>query len=232
MPDIQTWVDEKNALNEWASVSFIDGAKLETWLEKCLAVASYYAKYILNISINVGARSKDEFWDAYATRFKPLLSESVILCARGAQISEFQRAIEAGNGERAFVGDSPEEVIAFFVAAIRNEQDEQRRFLESKTLIIDSEEAVNFFSQRSGMIFIPRGQAQGSAGLLAQKNLSLVGLGRDRPNRSYVKLIRPSYHELGKAIETMGFSEADAHRHARACGRSITDLPPSTGSIC
>jgi hypothetical protein len=222
---IQEWVAEKHALNKWKDVRFLDGAAFESWLEDNAAVASWYSRYELALIPQIGGRSIDEFWEAYSTRFSPTLKEEVLTCEREDQTKEFLARLASGVRKIEVRADSPDEVIAYVIAAIRGTEPAIRRYLEMRTLVVDTEEAAMQLAPRSNMIFIPRGTANSVSGLLAKTSPVVLALGRDLPNRGdQLVLARPSSLNLSRAIATMGFDEGKAYRLARESGRSVTIL--------
>jgi hypothetical protein len=208
----------------WKGVVYLDGMQLEHWLSACPAVASRYAKNHLNLIPRYGARSTDEFWEEYSNRFKPQLNEEVLLCGRHANAEELIKNLIAVTGAVRLAADSPDEVVAFAIAAIRKADVEIRVFLESRILIVESHEASLFVASLKNLIFFPRGQASAQSGLLASKGPTLIAIGRDQSNSDHKYLFRPSYSEFGKALQTMGFEEAKASELSRSCGRIITVL--------
>ncbi|MDR3469928.1 MAG: hypothetical protein P4M07_28710 [Xanthobacteraceae bacterium] len=220
---LHDWIEAKRARKEWADVKYIDGVGVEAWLDDHPAVAARYSRFELGRYPKLGARSTDEFWEEYSTRFNPSLTEEVLLCDREKQAEQFLLKL-AEPGPIILAADSPDEVIAFAVAAIRKAKDEVRLFLEARTLIIDNEDAVSLFAGKSRHTFFPRGQARQRAGLLAKTAPTLVAMGGDQPNKNYEILTRPSSASLGKAIGTMGFPDEQGYQLARSCGRSVTIL--------
>jgi hypothetical protein len=204
LPD---WIQEKKALQDWADVRYIDGVGVEAWLDLHPAVAARYARFELGIFPNLGAKSTDEFWEEYSTRFRPELTEEVLLCDRGKQADDIVLKLAGEPGDVTLAADSPDEVIAFAVAAIRKARSNVRLFLEARTLIIETEEVASLFAGRTGLTFLPRGQARQRAGLLAKSGPTLVAMGGDSPNRNFEVLPRPSSSSLGKAISSMGYPE-------------------------
>jgi hypothetical protein len=157
---LQEWEAENRSLNQWKDFRFLDGAAFESWLEDSPAVASWYSRYELALTPQIGARSADEFWDRYSTGCSPPLKEQVLTCEREEQSKELLARLGAGADKIVLRADSPDEAIAFAIAAIRGAEPIVRRFLEMRTLVIDTEEAAMQLAPRRDMVFIPRGTAR------------------------------------------------------------------------
>ena len=228
------WVDDKKKLGEWKDVLYLDGSMVEDWLCSAPAVAAKYAKYELKCFPSAGVRSTDEFWDEYSTRFGPQLVEAVLLAGRVQQAEDLVRKLSEGVSKLPYAADSPDEVVAFAIAAIRSAPADVRRFLEARTLVVDTEEAAHQIAESSGLSFLPRSQARQFAGLLAQKGPTVVSAGADEKKYDHEVLTRPSSTDLGQALEGMGFNSNDAYELARRCGRSLAVLarlrPSATAS--
>ena len=209
LPD---WVAEKRDLKQWADVRYIDGVQLETWLDDRPAVAARYARYELGRYPHLGAQSTDEYWELYSTRFRPALCKEVLLCDREQQADTLLQKLGGIPGDVTLAANSPDEVTAFAVAAIRKAPPETRLFLEARTLIVDTEEAARQLGGHQGLIFLTRGQARQLSGFLARYGPTVVGMGGDQPRRNYDILPRPSSHALGKALTVMGFPDDRAYQ--------------------
>jgi hypothetical protein len=116
-PSIEDWCREKKGQSDWKDVKVIDGVALEDWLAQRHAVAARVARSIVGIMPQTGARSTDEFWDEYAWRFKPPLITDVLLCEREEQAKQLIGQFGGEPGDIVVRGDSPDEVIAFIIAA-------------------------------------------------------------------------------------------------------------------
>jgi len=114
--------------------------------------------------------------------------------------------------------------VAFAVAAIRSAEPEPRKYLEARTLILDTAEAARQLARRSNMIYIPRAAALALSGLLSQHNPTIIPLGRDSARLRVSTLNRPTTRALSAAIETMGYDSEGAYQLARTSGRSVTIL--------
>ncbi|MGO9452633.1 MAG: hypothetical protein ACLQDV_16575 [Candidatus Binataceae bacterium] len=222
--ELQKWREKKREEFGWKEVVVIDGAMFEDWLGLCPPVAARWARYELGLSPRVGARSVAEFWSEYTSRFKVSLTEPVLLCQREPASSQVLKHLRSGPGPLVLRADSPDEAIAFAIATIRTADAETRQFLEARTIVVDSDDAAKELAEKKDLIFIPRGNVT-NTGLLARIGPTLIGVGRDRPEReSYVRLELPTAEAFGTALQTMGLPENEARLLARSCGRSATIL--------
>ncbi len=218
------WVDAKRRLDLWKDVVYLDGSMVEDWLSCSPAVAAKYARFELKLFPVTGARSTDEFWEEYSSRFTPQLVEQVLLAGRESQAEALIRKLCEGVSKIPYAADAPDEVVAFAIAAIRSSGPTVRYFLEAKTIVVDTEDAARQLAGTSGLSFLPRAQARGLAGYLAQKGPTVVSAGADDKKHDHEVLRRPSSTELGKALSGMGFAEQEGYELARRCGRSLAVL--------
>lgn len=221
----ETWIKKKRDLKEWGAVDLIDGTQLEHWLVNHPGVGAWWAREILALVPRHGARSIDEYWAEFSNRYAPALTEQVLLCAREAQAERLVNALVAGEAKLRLSADSPDEVIAFAVAAIRNAEPQKRLYLESRALVVDTAEAADQLVSKKDLMFLPRGTARNRAGQLATKGPTVISAGADEDRRSFEVLERPSTVALGQALVSMypGLEESAMDR-ARKCGRSLAVL--------
>lgn len=220
----EDWIKQKTDLGQWKDVWYIDGSMLEDWLSLCPAVSAWYSKYVLNTIPVDGVCSTDEFWSEFSTRFTPQLVEKVLLADRGDQARDLMQQLNAGAGKLLYAADTPDEVVAFAVAAIRSAEPAVRLFIESRTLVVDSEDAVRRLTGRKGLIFLLRRQARNLVGLLAPHSPTVVSAGADEKRSEHVLLNRPRSSELANAFMAMGYGQDQGYDLARKCGRSLAVL--------
>jgi len=216
------WVKTKKANMDWKDVRLLEGPHLINWLEDRPSVAARWARKIGAQPADV--RSTDEYWEEYVTRFETPISEGVVLCGRERKAEKLIEGLMRPYGPVHFVADSPEEVVAFAVAAIRTADPSIRKYLEARTLVVDTEAAGRMLRAGNSGVFLPRGQGMASIGLLASKGPTLKAASYDRPDQGAEILDRPSTHDLAKAFEELGLEPNAAAKVARDCGRSITVL--------
>ena len=146
----EDWVNEcVGAGYGWKHIQCLDAIAVEDWLEQSPAVAAKFARFTLNTMPAAGARSTDEFWEDFRHSFDPALVEDVLLADRGDRAKGLLQALQAGTGITQFISDSPDEAIAFGVAAIRTAPIEIREWLEAHTIIVDDLEASRRPAQSS-----------------------------------------------------------------------------------
>lgn len=217
------WERERRERGDWQDVRLIDGAQLEHWLDEHPAVASRYAREFLGLAPHSGAYSADEFWDEFSLRFEPQLVEEVLLAGRAAQASALLQSLTDPEAKIAYAADSPDEVIAFVVATVRKAPPELSAYLNSRIVVVDSEDAARFLRNKSGLIFLPRGQARKHDGMLAAAGVTVINAGADERRSRHDVLVRPTSSQLGEALELM-YLKPSGYEAARKCGRSLAVL--------
>lgn len=228
---LEVWLVEKREERKWKDVQLLDGVQLKRWCDESPAVAARFARAELEYVPVIGTRSADEFWEEYSRRFSPPLSEEVLLCDRGSQAQKLVRDFGGGPGVIFLGADSPDEVVAFAIAAIRKSELATRFFIESRLLVLDTADAARHLAAQTNRIFLLRGTAFEAAGMLAERCAVLSPIGGDRPRQEHPILDRPSFYAFGKALKSMLRDEDAAQVRSRKCGRSVTILArqiPST----
>ena len=218
------FANEYKSKEDFADVRYIDGAMLETWLEEHGAVGAKHARLVLGTAPNRGARSTDEFWQEFSTRYSPQLTEDVALAARASQAVQIVNHLMSSSGPLLLVGDGPEEVSAVAVAAIRKADQTKRQFLEARTLIVDTDDAGRLLSRagRYSYILSPTVKQVGES--LASYGPTVSTLEHRPSNSAFAHLERPSVRDMTDALMSMGFVEEEAEVLARKSGRSLTIL--------
>ncbi|WP_447553334.1 hypothetical protein [Vreelandella sp. EE22] len=171
-----------------------------------------------------GVKCTDEYWKFFSNRFKPALTEEVVLCDREKQTKELLSSLLSGPQQINIVADSVDEVIAFVISSIRKADPKVRLFLESRTLIVDTQEAGRILSLNPNLILILNKEVTDSPGALATNFPIIVPLSRKHKFDNNRVLDRPSSYSMGEALTTMGYSRSEAMTLARGFGRSLTAL--------
>lgn len=218
------FVEEYKNKGDFADVRYIDGAMLETWLEEHGAVGAKHARLVLGTVPDRGARSTEEFWREFLSRYNPPLTEEVVLAARTDQAKQIVDHLMSSRGPLVLVGDGPDEVSAVAVAAIREADRDRRQFIEARTIIVDTDTAGRVLSRadRYGYILSPTVREVGES--LASYGPTVSTLDYSPSGTQFTRLERPSVRDMSEALKSMGFAEEEAETLARKSGRSLTIL--------
>jgi hypothetical protein len=220
---LEDWVAARKAESSWKEILYIDGSALETWLDDTPAVAAWHARNTLKISAVTGIRSTDEFWDHFAGQFEPRVTPEVLLCERD-DYRQLIASLLQPESSVALVADSPDEVVAFAIAAMQASRPEIRLMFEARTLVVDSVAAGRELTGPGNLILLLRNDAATSPSQFQKFGSALVPLGRQQRGGNAPALPRPSGFAMGAAMRSMGLDEAKALMHARGSGRSLTAL--------
>jgi hypothetical protein len=220
----EDWLAARKAGSSWKDVRYIDGSMLETWLEQRPAVAALHARRTFAVKPQEGVRSTDEFWSDFAGQFKPALTEEVLLCEREEAAKQLIDDLLQPSNIVSLVADSPDEVVAFGIAAIRKAPEHVRNFLEARTLVVDNVAAGRQLLANNNLVLLLRNDATRSPPQFSTVGPVLVALGRAQKLGATRALPRPSGFGLGKAMMSMGLEETRALSFARGSGRSLTVL--------
>ncbi|WP_131861697.1 hypothetical protein [Agrobacterium tumefaciens] len=221
LPDLERSYREKK---DFADVKIIDAPQLQDWIEQREAVGARYAREILPRIPQFGLRDTNEFWREFSNLYSPTLTEDVVLCARQAQADTIIHHLLATSGSLVYLSDGPDEVTALAVAAIRRADEGQRKYLEARTLIVDTDEAGRTFTNSKSLSFIVSPSAQKSAGPLSKFGPVVTGMGMDTTRKGYERLSRASRTQMQQALITIGLSEEKALDLAIRSGSSLTIL--------
>ena len=156
---LEDWIAERKAESSWKHILYIDGSALETWLEHRPAVSARHARTTLQLYPVEGIRSTDEFWTDFAGQFGPPITEEVLLCERDQAAQQLIQGLLRPSSMVSLVADSPNEVVAFAIAAIRRAASEIRLFLEARTLVVDSVAAGRQLLPGENLVLLLRNDA-------------------------------------------------------------------------
>jgi hypothetical protein len=221
---LEDFIADCRRSSSWKDVRYIDGVQLETWLEQKPGVAAWHARNTLKLYAQDGIRSTDDFWDDFSGRFGPPISEEVLVCERAKAAEQLVKDLLQTSNMVSLVADSPDEVLAFAVAAIRKAAPEVRLFLESRTLVVETVAAGRQLRPDGNLVLLLRGDPAKSPKQFLSVGTILVPLGRRQRGGGSTVLERPTSYAMGTAMRSMGLEENRAISLARGSGRSLTAL--------
>lgn len=221
---LENWVEIRKKEQFWKEVIVIDGASLERWLAEAPAVSAWHARNTLKLAPVDAVRSTDEFWNDFANRFSPPLIEEVLTTERESLVEQLLIVLMGPPEKMFLIGDAPDEVIAFAIAAIRSADEKVRKFLEARTLVVDSEAAGRGLVAKPNLAFLLRGDTARSPGKFSEAGPTIVPLGGWQRSVKGQLLARQTSFALMKALEKMKLPEQKAQILARGCGGSLAAL--------
>ena len=219
------WVAEKKALGIWRDVSVIDGDDLVHWLENHPAVAQW-------LSVKIGRRPKglrnmEEVWTEWVRATKTPLTPEVVLTSRDEEQIAVLKWLRGEPNLLAISAEAPDEAMAFLYAAISPLPERYRLSHWSRCVAADtSETARELVGLGTPLIIVLADPEAGLVQRLVDDGHHVFAAYGPSTNdfSTARRLTRPWKFDLQMALIAAGFTEADAHRLARASGRSITVL--------
>ncbi len=117
---------------------------------------------------------------------------------------EMIQMLMGGGQVHRWQGDSLTEVLAFTIACIRKSEAEVRKFLEARTLLVESKDAARQLAGSPHLIFAVRREAVNLAGMLSESHPVIVPLGRDSlRSADAIRTKRPTTFEMAEALRTI-----------------------------
>jgi len=150
-PGKETWLKEKNALNEWRAIKVLDASDLEQWLEESIPAQIWLAER-LGIP-TTGYETLDHCWERWAAGSEPRMTPDIFAPSIMAHTKAFTDWL-GKDSDRPFVvaADSRDEALAF-LACLFEQADAQPK---SKDLaaVFESAETLRALAPSSSP-FIP-----------------------------------------------------------------------------
>lgn len=215
--------------NRWKDIQIIDAPALEQWLEKSPAVEDWCAEF-LNIGAAQYGVSLAQFWKWWSTSTEPAMTQEFVLAGR----RKFDSSLLTSPVKETHVAlqfDEPNEGVAFVKAIVDSIENEiLRDSITANALVISDYEKAEKYAQdcviRNAIpvtiLMAPASRAASAMKAAGHFVVSVVG--RDElSNLRRERVPRAIFRELAQALEaSMGVSQEDAFREARAAGGSVS----------
>ncbi|MBN2561757.1 MAG: hypothetical protein JXQ75_12585 [Phycisphaerae bacterium] len=209
------WAEGRKKEGAWKDVVALDADDLEAWLERTPAVHVW-----LSCLIGKAPRGADDlssFGDAWMDVTNPALTPEFIVAGRQDQVAELTRWAQGQPGAIAVRGETSEEAVAFFFAALEGLPElEHDRVLALAVVVSDPVAWKALKASGRGLIMIPtfadRSQALSA---VSSGHHVLIPLGRNEPRvGNTVDLARPHRRESVEILKKMGIGEERVGRLA------------------
>jgi hypothetical protein len=227
--DKKDWADEKRMLGEWKDVRAFDADDIEQWAE----TAPF--GFIVWFGRQIGMRQSGvddiaERWEVISRFSSRPLVPKVYLAGRDRSASKVDEWLNGPAAQLQIECRSPTEIADFFCAAVAAMQEDERERIESRTVIIRSNDA--WLELRDGTtpsvlvvepsICLP---AQEIMRAVRNGNHVLVSTEPAFPDTDRgTELERASAFELQQALEECGYTPVQAEQFARSAGGSLAIL--------
>ena len=224
-PSKAAWVAAKRADGIWRDVRAIDGDDLVHWLETYPAVAQWLAVKIGRRPR--GLRNLEEAWAEWIRATVTPLNVDIVLTDRDEDGAAVLKWLKDSPSLLSVQAEAPDEAIAFLHAAISQLPENHRLSYWSRCVVATSDDtARELVGIGSPLIIVLTDPEPGLALRLVEDGHHVYSAhGPDVAALAATKrLARPWAHNLQMALIRAGLKEEDAHRFARASGRSITVL--------
>jgi addiction module HigA family antidote len=114
-PGKETWLKQKDALNDWKAVRVLDASDLEQWLEESIPAQIWLAEK-LGMPI-AGYETLDHCWERWAAASEPRITPEIFAPSIAAHTKAFKEWL-AKDSEKPLVvtADSRDEALAFLAS--------------------------------------------------------------------------------------------------------------------
>ncbi|TDR72050.1 helix-turn-helix domain-containing protein [Paludibacterium purpuratum] len=221
------WVSAKRKESPWLDVRAIDGDDLVHWLEMCPAVALWLATKIGRRP--QGLRNLEEFWSEWTRATRPPLTHDILLTNRDQTQAAISKWLRSSTSEViSLQAEAPDEAIAFFYSSLCHFPENYRLHYLSQCVVADNADTARaLIGLGTPLIIVLIDPEPGLAQRLVEDGhrvLTAHGPNAHDLNGNLLSLPKPWRSDLQNALMGAGLPEDDAHRLARASGRSITIL--------
>ncbi|MBA4158494.1 MAG: hypothetical protein H0X65_13610 [Gemmatimonadetes bacterium] len=218
------WVDERRAEGFWKDVRAYDADDLEQWLDLAPQIQDWVSSDLLGRPSG-GARDLEQAWRDWADATEPPTSPALAIAGRTSAEEKIARWLANPSGTLPVRGESLEEALAFFLAAVRRLPDADREAIEAGAVVVDTQEAWEWLAGTEPPLvlicaFEPNERlARAVRG--GHHVVVLTGMSsEDDDDERTVVLPRPSRHAAEQALLETGLSGARARDAAAVARRS------------
>ncbi len=217
------WVSARQADGVWREVRAYDADDIEQWLELALPVHIW-------LSILLGKRPENAidivtFWADWSETTQPPTSIEFVLSGRCTVVSKIHDWLRSSSTSLALQGESREEAIAVFAAALDQLQPTERGACHSRAIIARDITAWHrAISSDKPLILVPLFDSRDVVSRATRAGHKvLIPLGRaDSTSIDTIGIPRLSRREAVEALVASGIAEEQARDLATLARRSLT----------
>jgi hypothetical protein len=132
------WAAARTAEGPWRKVIVLDGDNIETWLERCPAVASWFARELGKQP--EGVEALESFWLRVVTDTKPELTPEIVLAGREAMSEAIESWAEDKEPILRLKADTREEAVLLVAAWAHSRGEAAQELLLANAVVVHGEE--------------------------------------------------------------------------------------------
>lgn len=218
------WSHKKTAQGPWRKVIILDVEELETWLDCCPGIASWFARKIGKQP--EGVEALDTFWHRTISDTNPELTPDIILAGRINLCKELEKWAEGNDPILRIKADTEEEATLLLAAWAAREGGAVSEFLFANAVVVHTQEAwQQITATERSLILLP----MFSNGPLGLGEVSKKGHWVVIPNGWNVSkgeglVIAPwlDSEQLKTALEMAGLEQTKAQKVSENSGRNLS----------
>lgn len=224
-PDKDAWARACQAEGVWREVRVYDADDLVHWIEQTPAVGLWLAARLGKRP--PGIRELEDIWNEWSLATQWPLTADLVLADRDEDAAEVLRWLRAEPSVLALQGSTPEEVVAFFHAALAELPGDLAEAYRNRCLVATTPDAARALADAPApLILILTDPDPGLAQSLTLRGHYVLLAYDDRPvtHGEVRPLARPSREGLAEALLASGIAEPRARALARDSGRNLAVL--------
>jgi hypothetical protein len=230
-----TWLEERKKKGEWKDVRIIDGSKLIEWIHQFIAIELWLARKTRSLNENQ-IETIDQSWELLRSIGEPPpLSAELFLANRVDACAKLKELMMSdGTFNLKLTTHFPTEAIHFVSALVSSLDEETRRDITSKCVIVSGVDAWNNICTRDENLILiadPKLDLNSDLGIqLLQRarkaNHSVIYSGPKGglPDPGSILLPSPRGYHIEEELKKASYSDERARVLAQQCDGSLTTL--------
>ncbi len=217
-PGKAKWVQRKRAEAEWADVKAFDADDIEVAFDSAPAVQFWFSE-LIGFPVE-GARTIENWWDAFARASQPNLTPKLVLAGRADQAAALLRVLEQETRVTTISAPSTDDILSFVAATLLSTPGPASTDLLARTLIVHNAAALRRLGATSDLLvlFPFEDELRREAQLVRSHHVILLAP-RDVP--ADIALQPIARDVFAAALRDAGVEENVAERLAQAAYRSL-----------
>ena len=223
--DKDKWVREKRQEKRWKDVRAYDADDLETWLEDTPAVHIWFSRVAGQRP--AGVIDLSGYWEEWSGVTQPSLSPELVIAGRQDTVARIQRWLSSERSALEIQGETLDEAVAFFAAALHQMPEEEHEWLFARSLVVEDPTVWRQLTTVvTPLILIPTFVDHSMVPHAATAGHHvLIPLGRNEPAlEGAVQIPRIRRETARKALEGIGLTGERAEALATLARRSLAAL--------